>query len=381
MSILKITNQMNFSVTSVPNTFVDEFMSRANGEFVKVYLYLLRMVSGNQDVSVCGIADFLNHTEKDVIRALKYWEQQGLLNLTFSDSKELLNIAILSPVSEAASVSAISATVEKTSRQDNPDIPESTASRRTASANPFESEDTVTAEHYDTKPEKEQTGGIPKKHTYSPAELEKFLCKDDIMEILFVAEKYIGKTLSPTDTNSILFIYDELGFSGELIEYLIEYCVNNSHKSFRYIEKVAISWAESGIKTLEQAKSGTDNYIKTCYPVLKAFGISGRNPGKSEKDFIVKWTTSYGFSMDIIVDACNRTIQNIHQPSFEYADKILSNWSKNGIHSLSDIQKLDTEHKKNANASKQPQSSGNSFNDFSQRTYDYTALEQKILAK
>ena len=379
MSILKITNQMNFSVTSIPNTFVDNYMSQANGEFVKVYLYLLRLVSGNQDVSVCGIADFLNHTEKDVIRALRYWEQQGLLNLTFSDKKQLINISLLSPISDSLSHENIAATIEKDIR------PASRVTNEPAEAvlsSHFKPEKTEYAESQKTSPSEESISvAIHKKHTYSPSELEKFLCKDDIMELLFVAEKYVGKTLSPTDINSILYIYDELGFSGELIEYLIEYCVNNSHKSFRYIEKVAISWVESGIMTLDQAKANTDNYIKTCYPVLKAFGISGRNPGKSEKDFIVKWTTSYGFSMDIIVDACNRTIQNIHQPSFEYADKILSNWNKSGIRSLSDIQKLDTEHKKNTTTPKPQPNTANSFNDFSQRTYDFNALEQKILAK
>ena len=232
------------------------------------------------------------------------------------------------------------------------------------------------------------TDDVPEKITYSKNELSSFIEQDDISELIFVAQKYIGKTLSSADTNTLLYIYDKLGFTVELMEYLIEYCVNNGHKSLRYMEKVAISWAKENIITVEQAKANTNLYNTKCYPVLKAFGLNGRNPGESEKAFIVKWTNSLGFSMDIILNACDRTIQTIHQPSFEYADSILTNWSKQGVQRLDDIKKLDAQFadskkQKQMTASKNtaPQTaSKNTFTDFSQRTYDYDALEKRILA-
>lgn len=361
MNTIPLTNKIEYSATYVPNIFFDKYMPGANGEFVKVYLYLLRMMSGSCQVSICGIADALDHTEKDVLRALKYWEQKGLLLLSFSNQNELSEISILCP------------------EKDNLPIGSSYHDPFSAiTVHSVETAETVT-EPKTLTPEEPVQKKSSKKHIYTTKELNEFKKQEEVGELLYIVEKYVGKTLSSTDVNSLLYIYDELKFSNDLIEYLIEYCVGNGHRSMRYIEKVALSWAEEGISTVEQAKSNTDTYVKTCYPVLKAFGLNGRNPGKSEKDFIIKWTTSYGFSMDIILDACNRTIQAIHQPSFEYADSILSKWNKKGIHKLDDIKKLDEEFDRKKE--KKPVAANTSFNDFSQRTYDYDALEKKLLAK
>ena len=83
---------------------------------------------------------------------------------------------------------------------------------------------------------------------------------EEIIQILYIAEQYLGKTLSPTESQKLLFFYDGLGLSADLIEYLLEYCVSHNHKSIRYIEKVAIAWAEEGITTVEQAKRSNSRY-------------------------------------------------------------------------------------------------------------------------
>ena len=70
-------NNINTAVTAVSNTFIDEYMGTASGEYVKVYLYLLRHAGEN--VEIPDIAEALNHTEADVRRALAYWERAGVL--------------------------------------------------------------------------------------------------------------------------------------------------------------------------------------------------------------------------------------------------------------------------------------------------------------
>ena len=45
MSLVSLQNSSEQEVTILSNRFIDNFMPRANGEFVKVYIYLLRMVS------------------------------------------------------------------------------------------------------------------------------------------------------------------------------------------------------------------------------------------------------------------------------------------------------------------------------------------------
>ena len=62
--------------TAVSNYFIDTLMPQANGEFVKIYLYLLRCVSaGHISLSVSEMADLFNQTEADILRGLRYWDK------------------------------------------------------------------------------------------------------------------------------------------------------------------------------------------------------------------------------------------------------------------------------------------------------------------
>lgn len=338
-----------FNHTSISNIFLDKYMPDANGEFVKIYLYLLRCASTpNVDLSICKIADLMNYTEKDILRALRYWEQIGLLSLTYDSTKHLTGIRL-----------------EEYGEENKP--PATTGPKIMNSL-------------------KLETSSGPDKPAYSTGDLEKFLAIEEISQLLYIVQRYLGKTLSTSETNTLLYFYDVLKFPIDLIEYLIEYCVSKNHKSMRYIEKVAINWSENHIDTVEKAKELNVLYNKNIYAVLKAFGITGRNPGEAEKSYILKWTNSYGFNLEIIVDACDRTIHSIHQPSFEYADSILRGWKEKGVKHLSEIKELDSEHKKTKGDKQQKtqpvtlQSNKNNFNSFSQRTYDYTELEKQLLS-
>ena len=176
--------------------------------------------------------------------------------------------------------------------------------------------------------------------------------------------------------------------SAELIEYLIEYCVENGHKSMHYIQKVALSWNEQKIITVSEAKSSTVLYNKNCYSILNAYGIKGRAPAPSEIAYIRRWNDEYGFSLDLILEACNRTMNTIHQPNFEYTDTILKNWREKNVRHSKDIDALDANYmkekerrKKSAvkTAATSKSSKNNKFNNFSGRSYDMDSLERRLV--
>lgn len=206
---------------------------------------------------------------------------------------------------------------------------------------------------------------------------------DDISQALYVTQRYLGRTLTSTETTSVLYFYDVLKFPTDLIEYLVEYCVSRDKKSMRYIETVALAWAKQGIHTVSDAKQISSFYNKNCFAVMKAFGLSNRNPADSELALIRKWTRNMGFSLDIVLEACKRTIQTIHQPSFEYADSILSRWHEKGVKHLTDIQKLDKQHKDSKDTKQEkpahPHSTPNRFNNITPRSYLYDDLEKQLL--
>lgn len=347
------------SSTCIPNIFIDKYMTNANGEFVKIYLYLLRCMSQNkQTCTLSELADAFEHTEKDILRALSYWEKVHLLHVEYNANREVSGILLKFPDSEGTLNASFPAPLLK-------DASPSMALSVDPSAEPEEKK-------------------LPKSQEYTLEQLENFKDNESVQEILFITEHYLGRTLNPTDIRTILYWYDGLRFSTDLIEYLIETCISNGHTSLRYMEKIALSWAKAGISTVEEAKQERSLHHQDVYAVMKAFGISGRSLISSELQAIRKWTSSYALSMDIIKEACKRTIQATGKASFEYADTILNNWHRNQVQTLNDVLKLDAAHQKSKAAAKASETakraaSGNRFNNFPQRTYNYDQLEKQLL--
>lgn len=378
MAKISLRGSNQNSATSVSNVFIDEYMSDANGEFVKIYLYLLRMMSAPDTAfSLSSIADKFEHTEKDVKRALCYWERMQLLRLEYDDRENLTGICMLDSLTKTPptavatqSPSGLSATVTTGS------APE----RQPAGADAILPKITSGM----TQPDAESTlCSVPEKRPYSADDIRRFRQDEAIAELFFVAEQYLGRTLNATDINTFLYLYDGLHFSAELIEYLVEYCVSKKHTGIRYIEKVALGWADNHITTVDAAKKSTNLRSQSCTTVMKALGISGRSLVPTETAFIEKWKSEYGFTDELIGEACQRTMSAIHQPSFEYVDSILSNWNKHQIKNLTDVTKLDAEHqnrkKTGAQAAPVRTAAPNKFNNFTQRSYDYDQLEQMLL--
>ena len=363
MKKILLDKNTTMEITAVSNYFIDEYMPHASGEYVKIYLYLLRCYNSGIDIAINSIADTFEHTEKDILRALSYWEQVGIISLTYDSSKHIERITLKDVRSD------VPLTFKYVPEKDDDTI----------IINTEDEQDTLVYDDmlaYTAKKIKEKT-------PLSAEKLKQLTEDEDIKQLLYISQTYLGKTLSPTDTNTILYFYEGLHFSVELIEYLIEYCVESGHKKLSYIEAVAIDWANDDITTIEEAKERTMLFNNTYYPVLKAFGISGRNPAAIEKATIDTWINDYGFSMDIITEACSRTIATISKPSFKYADTILKKWKQRGISSLEDIKVLDDEHQKTAQsiASSKQQSKvkAATFNSFPQRNYDYSELERQLL--
>ena len=311
MADFKLTTAGYIPVTVVPDDFINNYMPTANGEYVKIYLYMLHCAKNDKVPSISTLADIFQCTENDIKRALKYWETKGLLVLT-----------------------------------EEPSISE------------------------------KEVAPVLEKHTYSAAETKAFKENNEVKQLLFVCEQYMSKQLTRTDIETLLYFYDQLHFSTDLIEYLVEYSVSKNKKSMRYMETVALEWHKKGIKTVEEAKLDSKPYAKECYQVLKALGINNHDPLPSEITYVDRWMKEYGFTIDLILEACNRTMMQIHQPKFEYVDGILKAWKNAGVRHLADVEKISEEHKSRAAAKPQDKSFTTRFHNFEQRTYDSKELDK-----
>ena len=359
MNPLTLYQDDAFKTTAVSNYFIDEYMSSANASQIKVYLYLLRMMGEGLSISLCSIADFFDYPEKDILRILKYWDKQGLLSMEVNAENQLVGIKL------------------------NP-FPISTPKKAVAVETPI-TVTTTTADNVEEEPAPSftpQKEFIYEKKPCSLDELKEFKEKDSTTELLFIIESYLRKNLTPTDLQTIYFFMETLNMSVDLVDYLIQYCIERGKTDFHYIEKVAISWTENGVKTPAQAREFSFKYAKIVYTVMKALGKS-TVPTEEEASYVHTWSKDMGFTDDIILEACRRSVSGTDKNRLQYADTILKNWQKDQVHTLKDVEKLDEDFKKRKSTtatSTTSQKKGN-FHQFEQRNYDFDALEKKLRAE
>ena len=390
-------------VTVLPNKFIDEYMIKADGEYVKIYLLILRLQGMGLPVDVDRIADHLELTRKDVLRALSYWEKAGILQTKAATSEAAVTTTESTPMANA--VSGDTGTTQTSRTSENTMTSRDTGTTGSAIAGGTAS-NTGMPGQTEVSPSPTITP-VPPKNPLSPTEVQASMTNTDLERTIYMAETYIGRPFSTTELNSFCYINDQLHFSSDLLEYLIEYCVTRGKKSVRYIESVAINWYQQGITTVKEAKEQSTLYSQNVFPIMKAFGISNRDPGSAELDYIKKWN-SLGLGTDIIIEACSRTLLATHQASFPYANKILEDWKRLGVRNTSDIKHLDDRHrattsatsgsassdsdsvsgyaqgqtrKGNTGTAARKSTSTNQFHNFEQRTYDFNDLESRLLDK
>ncbi len=350
---IRLHDNSYVNATYVPNAFFDTYMTSAPGEFVKIYLYLLRCLSGSKPFTIGMIADVFGYTEGDVRRALSYWEKVNLLSLEYDEAGNIKGIYFHYGSEPVANAAHSEADTDSTSCSKEPEAAAS-------------------------------TDALPKRGTYSARVLSAFSKEEDIEQLIFLAESYMKRTLSSEDISMLYYWNKSLNLSADLIEYLIETCVSQKQTSMKFMEKTAIVWYNNKVTNRKAAKALSaatpDPAMKSA--VMKAFGIKGRDLNQWECEFICKWTSDWHFDESLLSEACKRTIAKTHQASFEYTDSILKNWHEAKASSMAEIIALDDAYKAKlaSKASKTVKpAAGAKFNNFTSRSYDYSQLEQQLV--
>ncbi len=362
------TNHTN-DVTVISNIFIDNYMPTANGAYVKVYLYLLRCLSNHlyDNLSLSTIADRLEDTEKDILRAITYWEKVNLITVARDERNVITNITFNSPSS----------------------LNEESLEMDLGSGNNAGVALPITSADVDSLPTKSTGASHFDKPTYTKAQISELTKDNNVKLIMGAVESYMQRPLKPTDLQLILYLYEGVGFTSDLIMFLYEHCISNGKKNSSYIEAVALSWANEGIDTEEKARLYTNQYNKTYQAISKSFGLN-RALGDIEIQFITRWIMKFSMPLDLIIEACNRTLMKVNKPDFKYADRILENWASKKVRSLADVKRLDEDfakqipHQRIAKPGVVNKAPTNKFNNFTQRNYtkeDFQKMEQLLLKK
>ncbi len=353
MNSLSVSQDSHAGMTMLSNRFIDEYMTDANDAQIKVYLYLLRCAGTGLPSGISAIADRFNYTEKDILRALQYWDKKHVISMLYDDTGKLVGIRLETLDARAADIISMPETAQP-SPAPIPAAPV-TAAASSAAEEPVYDKSVITLD-----------------------QIKAFKQQAETSELVFITEQYLGKPLSSENIRSIIFMTDILQFSTDLIDYLVQYCVDRGKKDFRYIEKVAINWAQAGVSTPKEAAAYAIKYDKNIYTVMNALGRTNA-PTQKEASYIQKWFREYGFTPDMVLEACERCALATDKHRFEYTDGILQSWKENGVHTIQDIQDADAAfQKKKTSRGVRSASSSNPFHQFRQNQYDYDELLQKV---
>ncbi|MBM7836570.1 DnaD domain protein [Clostridium sardiniense] len=316
--------------TPVSNVFIEKYMPKARGEFVKVYLLMLKYnIASEPGVNSSVLATTLNLLESDIMNALNYWNDEGVIKLVPIDKMSNFSIEFLSLEDEDPNVN-----------KDNINILEA-------------------------------------------------LNNSETTDMLKDIEKILARPLSSKEMEIYLGWQREFNFPSELILILIEYCSSKGKNNFRYIEKVAESWNDMNIKTVEEAqihiKQNEDKWTK-IRRILSYLGMKSSEVMKPQEEMLEKWIFTYKFNMQLIEKACDICFERLNRADFKYIDGILGKWHQNNIKTIEDIALKDKNKSNNKQFKTNYSNNTNSnkpkairFNDFTQREYDYDSLEKKLL--
>ena len=230
-------------ITCVPNAFIDEYLGEASGEYVRVYLYLLRHLREN--LKIHSIADALNLTDYDIKRAIFYWEKRGIFKEGTAKAVE----------EEIRSEEAARLSEEVLNRkQANNFTKLSFFAEKNQKQLPLTEKNSSLAE---------QNVSFTQRNLLPIEEKKQEINEEEFEGILYVAQYLLPGGVSRSHIQKFEYMVEYLGMSSELIEFLLDYCASIDKTSPRYIESVALDWHEKRIQTVKQAKSLIEQFDLT----------------------------------------------------------------------------------------------------------------------
>ncbi|MFZ5353953.1 MAG: DnaD domain protein [Bacillota bacterium] len=327
-------NNEDLHNTIIENAFINHYMPKAPGDYVKVYLLGLKYTSSPSYGSISNdiMARTLSLSEEEVVDAWKYWEQQGIVKLT-ADAYDTDGYTI-----EFISIKELFLNIK----------------------------------------------GKQKEHDkYSPDRIITARQNNRIREMFEYMKRIMGREPSQSEMFTFLDWIDDYSFSPEVVILLLEDCYSRNKKDLPYLKQVAKNWFDAGIKSAEMVAEYSAKHREKWqkYSKVISFLRIGRQPTAPEEELLHKWFYTYSFSEDIVLKACELTSQTI-KPSFSYIDKILGEWYKCDLKTLQEVEAylLKTESRKDKPAGKDVRSS-KSFSNFANRNYDTKVLKENLLKK
>lgn len=300
-----------FSNTEVPDLFFTEYFTASNGDYIKVYLYILFLSKYDKDIKINDLSKKLALPLKTIQDALKYWEDSGLL-IKKHTGYIIVNIQEVELL-----------------KLYNPKLSSS--------------------------PEDIQKNA---KNQYRAKAIEN------------INNQYFQGIMSPSWYSDIDLWFKKYKFDEQVMIALFNYCFERSALHRNYIQVVADSWYKNNIKSfsdLDKYYEKQEKIVSLKKSIIKKLGLN-RNLTIYEDAYVEKWVIDYGYSLEIIEIALKKTTSKTNI-SFEYLDKIISDWHERNLRSVADIQEY-LKNNKQKQSNIETMKKMTNYNNSNKRKYD-----------
>ena len=184
---------------------------------------------------------------------------------------------------------------------------------------------------------------------YSTGELVSLIEKKRVTsEFIDEAQRILGKTFNAYDSNIAAGLLDRFEFEPEALLAILAYCSESGKRTMRYVEKLAISFYDEGITTSDAVYDKIRKIERSgivTEQIKKLYGVGGRELSGTEKKLFDRWSSVYGYDIEIIRRAYDITIDNAHEPAPKYTDGVLNNWYSAGLKTLEDIDRYEEQRR------------------------------------
>ena len=311
MKLEKNDKSMIFSETQIPDVFFTEYMSEANGDYIKVYLCMLFLTKYDKDIKLNDLSKRLNINLSIIQAALSYWEERGVLT-------KKVNGYILNDLQEIELHKLYSPNLSLSTE----DIKKNADSQYRAKA------------------------------------------------IECINNMYFQGVMSPTWYSDIDLWFKKYEFDEQVMISLFDYCFNKSALHKNYVKTVAEAWNKNNIKTYDELECYYQKYEKLNKIKKDIAKKLGRfSPLTQFEDAIIeKWVVDFNYGLDVINIALKKTTSKAN-PSFDYLDKLISDWHDRNLKTENDVNNFLSEIKQKKKNIKQLEKQTN-YNNYEQRNYD-----------
>ncbi len=285
------------SVFAVPTSVVDEDLKLASAQQIKVLLYVLRHSS--EIITEKSIASALDIDHDDVSDHIAYWKNNGVLSMQTTTAENITE-AKTPPAENVKPKKNVTETAEKSPRRL-------------------------------TRPTKPDSIFVAQRLNND----------SELAALVNEVQEMMGKPLSSGDTATLVMLHDTDGLPCNVLLMLISYCKSIGKDNMRYIEKMAVSWADAEITTVERAEKLLEELEfagKAWNTAARIFGISNSgSPTKTQKENAYRWLNEWNFNEDMLREAYERCVNQKGVFNISYTNGILKSWYKNNITTLQEL--------------------------------------------